>query len=351
MQVGDLYNPKGLFTGIYIPESMVRLPNTVLSPGAKLLFGRLSWHVNNDGDCFPSRDTLAEEIGVSESSIRDYLRELEENRFIIRVRSGPKTNSYDFPWHSVLEASLKKKHRQPSADQEKSLMDTPPRNDRQPSVFPIITEVREGLREVSTPPTPSSDQNYTHRDLINQLNSEGGLLGKGQRAAINALDLTELAFEQALAKARIQAERPLRPSRKTTGPTRPVRQTAPRVYSQPVEETALGRDYPGEWNRIVLAAQVTWDPSRSVTGSLRSCAADAVFRDRFTEICTLAQKCHESRPDSTWLTFEWLLRDKGEGFGWWRLLNDLRWMSKPPAQEKKSNVFDEIKRRREAGTL
>lgn len=206
-------------------------------------------------------------------------------------------------------------------------------------------EIHQDKKEEYTPPTPS--ENYTHRDLINHLNSEGGLIGRGGRTAIERIDLTDLTFEQAVAKARVEAERPSRTSRKTTGPTRPSRHESMQRPS-PVPEadvTPLDRDYPGEWNRIVLAAKIEWCPERGSMAALRQCAADPVFRDRFEEVCKIAQQCHLARPDSTWMTFEWLLFDNGKGFGWWRLLTGLKWMSEPPSTTKKGNVFDEIKRR------
>lgn len=145
MIVGELYNPKKLFTGIFVPESMARLPTSCLSPGAKLLFGRLSWHVNEEGECFPSREKLAEEIGASESSVRDYLRELENEAFIIRVRSGPKSNNYDFPWHPVLESSLRKKRQTPECPSKQAppegVTDTRMTLDGHPSVSAsLVTE-------------------------------------------------------------------------------------------------------------------------------------------------------------------------------------------------------------------
>lgn len=162
MQVGESYNPKGLFTGIFIPESMARLPYDVLSPGAKLCFGRLCWHIGKDGECFPSREVLAEEIGVSVSSVRDYLRELESQKFIRRIRGGPHANDYDFPWHEVLETSIKRKRDvksdgQPSVHLEKSDGQRGA-TDRQPSVSAIISYITEDLSEYNTPPTSSSEE-------------------------------------------------------------------------------------------------------------------------------------------------------------------------------------------------
>lgn len=96
------------------------------------------------------------------------------------------------------------------------------------------------------------------------------------------------------------------------------------------------RDFPAEWNSVVYLAPVAWDPARSLVASLNKCAKDPVFCERFSEVCVLALKCHASRPgDVGWLSFEWIIKQKpGEAVGWWRLLNDMRWMSEPPVQKK-----------------
>ncbi len=181
MQSGESYNPKGLFTGVFIPESMARLPHSVLSAGAKLLFGRLCWHVSDKGECFPSRVTLAEEIGVSEFSARDYLKELEDQSFIRRVRNGPHTNDYEFTWNDVLEGSLRKKDRQYSVDQgakkdrhsavdQPEKIDTPLSEDRHSAVG-AYKVVRESLREVEANPLPLPEKTFTETrsDLEQQL--------------------------------------------------------------------------------------------------------------------------------------------------------------------------------------
>lgn len=212
MQVGELYNPKRIFTGIFIPESMVRLPNSVLSPGAKLLFGRLSWHASDEGDCFPSRDKLAEEIGVSLGSVKEYLRELETQGFIVPVRSGPKANSYDFPWHPILEASLRKSRRLPESPSEKSLMATRPPLDGYPGVFPssYITEV---LTEVSnTSISEKQPPGTTPEDVIRARRSgKGKPFGPGERKRIEeewTPEISAMTVEEALAHFVAALERP-----------------------------------------------------------------------------------------------------------------------------------------------
>ncbi len=105
MKRGDIFNPWKLFIGLFVPNALARY--TGLTPGAKLLYGRLAQYAGKDGACYPSQDALAEEIGVADRQVRNYLQELVKNEFI-RVdnpkgidRLRHKTNRYVFLWHSI----------------------------------------------------------------------------------------------------------------------------------------------------------------------------------------------------------------------------------------------------------
>lgn len=121
--------------------------------------------------------------------------------------------------------------------------------------------------------------------------------------------------------------------------TRPTSEVPQQLQTHPVSESKPSlpaRDFPTEWNSVVYLAPVVWDTARSLVSSLKKCAKDPVFCERFSEVCVLALKCHANRPGEVgWLSFEWIIKQKpGEAFGWWRLLNDMRWMSEPPVQKK-----------------
>jgi hypothetical protein len=109
MQVGQPFNPFRLFTGIFIPEGLVRTNG--ISPGAKLTYGRLVRYAGQNGECFPAVPTLAAEIGVSVRQTQYYLAELERVKLIRRVTrlsdSGQTSNAYQFLWHSLLGAPVK----------------------------------------------------------------------------------------------------------------------------------------------------------------------------------------------------------------------------------------------------
>jgi hypothetical protein len=75
LQIGQPFNPFGLFTGIFIPDALVR--SKTLSAGAKLIYGRLARYAGQDGECHPAVRTLASEIGMSTRQTQNYLAELE----------------------------------------------------------------------------------------------------------------------------------------------------------------------------------------------------------------------------------------------------------------------------------
>src|ERR1035437_5480160 len=73
-------NPWRMFIGSMIPNWLQR--RTEVSQGAKLAYARLAQHAGEKGRCFPRQRTLATELGVSERTVREYLRELVEFKLI-----------------------------------------------------------------------------------------------------------------------------------------------------------------------------------------------------------------------------------------------------------------------------
>jgi len=105
LRVGQPFNPFGVFNGIWIPDPLVR--TRVISPGAKIVYGRLARYAGADGQCYPAIPTLADEIGVSARQTQHYLAELERNQLIRRVprfsQNGQQSNAFEFLWHPTLE--------------------------------------------------------------------------------------------------------------------------------------------------------------------------------------------------------------------------------------------------------
>jgi hypothetical protein len=110
LEVGQPFNPFGLFTGIFVPDALVRSP--AISAGAKLTYGRLARYAGQDGNCYPAVPTLASEIGMSVRQTQNYLSELEGQKLIRRVRrftgQAQMSNAYQFLWHRLLEEGVKK---------------------------------------------------------------------------------------------------------------------------------------------------------------------------------------------------------------------------------------------------
>lgn len=111
MKVGDFFKPYKIFNGVIIPNAILKYKD--LSAMSKLAWGRLAQYAGKNGQCYPSQDTLADELGISVRYIQKILKELEDQKFIQRInpkkvkRLAHQTNRYKFVWHEVLEESLK----------------------------------------------------------------------------------------------------------------------------------------------------------------------------------------------------------------------------------------------------
>jgi hypothetical protein len=111
MNIGDIFNPNRIFDGVKIPYAISR--NNNLSPSAKLCYGQLCRYTDDSGVCNPSQSVLAEDLGISERQIRNIIKELEDNKFIvIKPPTGEErlihiNNQYIFPWHPTFEQESK----------------------------------------------------------------------------------------------------------------------------------------------------------------------------------------------------------------------------------------------------
>jgi hypothetical protein len=71
------------------------LTDTRLSFGARLTYAILLSYAWNKGSCFPGQKRVAEDLGVSDRTVRTYLHELEELGLISWKQQGPsKPNLY-----------------------------------------------------------------------------------------------------------------------------------------------------------------------------------------------------------------------------------------------------------------
>ena len=86
-------DPATRFGFTQVPNFM--LTNKDISVGAKLAYAMLLKYAWNDGACFPGQQKLAEDMGAGERSVRTYLKELEDARFLeVTQRGLGRTNLY-----------------------------------------------------------------------------------------------------------------------------------------------------------------------------------------------------------------------------------------------------------------
>lgn len=116
LEVGETFNPYKMFVGSFIPTWLECRPE--ISPGAKLVYARMSRYAGRNGRCNPRQGVLAKTIGLGERQARTYIKELEEYSLIASERLGlGKSNIYKFLVHDWMFADPE---RQDTADQERN---------------------------------------------------------------------------------------------------------------------------------------------------------------------------------------------------------------------------------------
>lgn len=103
MKPGEPFNPYRRYPGALIPEPIYKYRG--LSPGAKVMYGRLCRYGGEDGKVFPAIATLGEELGIGSTQARQYVHELAAKRFIGIDSESGKVSSYTFLWHDAFEGS------------------------------------------------------------------------------------------------------------------------------------------------------------------------------------------------------------------------------------------------------
>jgi hypothetical protein len=108
LQVGQPFNPFGLFNGLWVPDCIARC--RWLSGGAKLAWARLGRFAGRDGRCYPTMKTLGEEIGIGERQAQKYVAELERHKLIRRISRylgrAQTSNGFEFLWHEMFEEGV-----------------------------------------------------------------------------------------------------------------------------------------------------------------------------------------------------------------------------------------------------
>ena len=94
-------------------KGFTQVPNHVLisnqlSPGAKLTYAMLLKYAWQNDFCFPGQERLAKDMGVTDRSVRTYLKELEAKKFVgIKQRGLGKPNLYEL---NLLPSSANRKN-------------------------------------------------------------------------------------------------------------------------------------------------------------------------------------------------------------------------------------------------
>lgn len=107
--IGDVFNPYGLFNGVWVPEPLLK--STDISASAKLLFGRLARFAGKDGRCFPSVGTLAVELGMTARQVQRLIARLCEAGFLrkdaqYRSDGSQTSNAFFFLYHASLVPAM-----------------------------------------------------------------------------------------------------------------------------------------------------------------------------------------------------------------------------------------------------
>jgi len=106
-----LHNPKSHAPAVYIPCWLIQISVKLLSHGAKLVYGRLSQWCNEMGVAYRSAPQLAEELGMCESSVKKFQKELRDVGLIgtYHPQAGGVNHFefYDHPWmHEPINEQL-----------------------------------------------------------------------------------------------------------------------------------------------------------------------------------------------------------------------------------------------------
>ena len=172
--IGQPFNPYKLFNGSFIPEQVCRFRG--LSPGAKLIYGRLYRYAGEDGLAYPGTQTLGNETGLGETQARKYVGELERKRFIkvdrenrhYRKDGSGGSNGYVFLWHEAFAGEIGEPRKAPpplrktgGVPLRKTEAPTPLENRRERESIPRESgkESHSKAKKADTPPTNCKKRN------------------------------------------------------------------------------------------------------------------------------------------------------------------------------------------------
>ena len=116
-------SPRKLGHGVFVGDWL--LPRREVSQGAKLCYGRLARYAGEKDECFPKRETLSEQLGMSMRQVDSYIAELEQAGLIEVIRSGKQQpNHYVFLKHEWMPVDSQHSESQHSTQSESQHTDT-----------------------------------------------------------------------------------------------------------------------------------------------------------------------------------------------------------------------------------
>ncbi len=103
------FNPYKMFVGSFVPNCMLQYDG--LSHVAKLCYARMAQYAGVNGEAYPSYNTIAKEIAVSNRTAKRVIKELVDTGFIAivsRFDDGKQTtNKYIFLWHDIFKDAIR----------------------------------------------------------------------------------------------------------------------------------------------------------------------------------------------------------------------------------------------------
>lgn len=108
---GEVFNPKGMFRGVFVPEWLLQMR---VPASAKFVYGRAASLASDQGVAEFDQEWMAEQIGADQATVKRSLTALE-NEGLIRVerptgarRLAHRPNRYWFIWHPAMDPSPKR---------------------------------------------------------------------------------------------------------------------------------------------------------------------------------------------------------------------------------------------------
>ena len=395
----DDFNPFGLFNGVWIPEFL--LSYSGISPAAKICYARLCRYCGRKTNiCFPSLDELADELGVTTRSINSYLRELEDDGFLVIQRRGMQmTNKYRLKKNRVIKEflgeTLSDQDRKNPSDQDMKNSSDQDRKDLSGPTYSseesqnireslleqvfssgeftiserltpdVVKEIQysdvdeielpdEGLKSKTQMPSGDQRKFWTHWNRMTGLRPDARekqrhkfwLAKQSYPDSITAINGYEMLNGHKSVRAHSMEEFKSKyyeclkagkaEERATTPPTPSV---SPTTISPPTIDPGApwGPSRAiARWNELVISNPVAWDWDRDDGKDLKKALADPMFEKRFEELCTKAEADPNKSRD-----FQWMITSYGKKAGnWFRYLNQ-----KEAPRFKSQDSHEEMKRK------